>query len=77
MATDEQLQRKLNCHHFPDFAATCLFIEQFGDALGLLPLNVKNLREGFEDASEGQLINYCHFGVFFQFYLKFLVESFI
>ena len=73
MATDEQLQRKLNCHHFPDFAATCLFIEQFGDALGLLPLNVKNLREGFDDASEGQLINYCHFfGVFFQFYLKFL-----
>lgn len=53
MAADGQLQRKSSCHEYPDFAATCFFIEKFGDALGLLPLNVKNLRDGFEASSGG------------------------
>lgn len=53
MATEDQPQRKQSCNEFPDFAASCIFIEQFGESLGLLPLHIKNLKDGFEDTSEG------------------------
>ena len=55
MATEDSLQRKPSCSSYPDFAATCLFIEHFGEKLGLLPLNIKNLSTGFEDDSGGKL----------------------
>lgn len=53
MATDIEIQRKDCCVFYPDYAAVCMFIEKFGDLLGLLKLNIKNLQEGFEDLSEG------------------------
>lgn len=46
-------QKVDSCTNYPDFAICCLFIEKFGDHLGLLKLNINNLREGFEDTSDG------------------------
>lgn len=50
------VERSWSCNSFPDFAAVCLFIDQFGELLGLHPLDIDRLRQNFEDYSEGTML---------------------
>jgi len=53
-AVMEAPQRKIICNNYPDFAAVCLFIDKFGEILGLLPLDIVRLQEGFECTDDGK-----------------------
>ena len=44
-------EKHLLCSSYPDFASVCLFIEQFGELLGLHPLDIHNLQQNFEENS--------------------------